>query len=137
MKKFKYILASSVLSLALVSCSSSKQNMDVSNIVPGAAGTITVKSAENDNTELTVKVKHLAPAQKVSTNASNYIVWIQPQGSRNYQNVGALKVNSDLEGFQTTTVPYKTFKVLVTPENGTMAQAPTGPAIFEKQVSRQ
>jgi hypothetical protein len=133
----KYYLACSVLSLTLMSCSSSKQTMEASNIVPGAAGTVTVKSAENDNTELTVRVKHLAPAQKVATNASNYIVWIQPEGARNFQNVGALKVDKDLEGMQTTTVPYKNFKVLVTPENGTMAQNPTGPAIFEKQVYRK
>jgi len=137
MKKCRLFLASSVLALALTGCASNKQPMEVSNIVPGAQGTVSAKSAENDNTELTVKVQHLAPAEKVSTNANNYIVWIQPEGSRNFQNVGALKVNDDLEGIQTTTIPYKRFKVLVTPEPGNMAQAPSGPAIFEKQVYRK
>jgi hypothetical protein len=137
MKRLNTLLAGAVLSLALTGCASNKQNMESSNIVPGAQGTVSAKSAENDNTELTIKVKHLAPAQKVSTNASNYIVWIQPEGSRNFQNVGALRVNDNLEGSQTTTIPYKRFKVLVTPELGAMAQSPTGPTIFEKQVSRQ
>lgn len=137
MKRLNTLVAGAVLTLALAGCASNKQNMESSNIVPGAQGTVSAKSAENDNTELTVKVKHLAPAQKVSTNANNYVVWIRPEGSRNFQNVGALRVNDDLEGTQTTTIPYKRFKVLVTPEPGAMAQAPSGPAIFEKQVSRQ
>lgn len=137
MKKCRSFWASSVLALVLAGCASNKQPMDVGQIVPGAQGMVSAKSAENDNTELTVKVKHLAPAEKVSINANSYIVWIRPEGAMNYQNVGVLKMNDDLEGIQTTTIPYKRFKVLVTPEPGNMVQVPSGPAIFEKQVSRQ
>lgn len=137
MKKMKLFFTGSVLTLLLAGCASDKQPMNSSAIVPGAEGVVSAKSAENDNTELTVKVKHLAPAAKVSTNATNYIVWVQPEGSRTFQNVGALKVNKDLEGIQTTTIPYKSFRVLVTPEPGNMAQAPSGPAIFDKHVIRK
>lgn len=137
MNKMKLFITGSALTLLLAGCASSKQPMNTSAIVPGAEGTVSAKSAENDNTELTVKVKHLAPANKVATNATNYVVWVQPEGSRTFQNVGALKVNEDLEGIQTTTIPYKAFRVLVTPEPGNMAQAPSGPAIFDKHVTRQ
>jgi hypothetical protein len=137
MKKLKLILTCIVVTVLMASCSTGKQEMASSSLVPAAAGTVDVKAGDNDNTELTVIVKHLALAQKVYTGATNYIVWIKPEGSQNYQNVGALNVDSDLQGIHKTSIPYKNFKVLVTPENGNMAQLPTGPAIFEQQVMRR
>lgn len=138
MKKIKLILLCFLVMTILASCSSGKQQtMEGSSIVPSAQGNVTVKADKNDNTNVTVKVKHLAPPQKLALGATNYIVWVIPEGGRDYQNVGALKVDKDLEGFHSTTVPYKNFKVLVTPEVTSMAQNPTGPAVFEQRIMRQ
>ncbi|MBC7540453.1 MAG: hypothetical protein H7281_16635 [Bacteriovorax sp.] len=136
MKKIKLMITFLVIMGAFAGCAT-KQNMEGSNVVPGAAGMVTTKEADNNNTSMTVTVKHLAPAQKIYTGATNYIVWVQPEGTDTYQNVGALQVDSDLEGKHTTTIPYRSFKVLVTPEMSSMTQSPTGPAVFEQRVMRQ
>lgn len=137
MRKLKTLLAC-IGALALItSCASKPQVMEGSSIVPAAVGNVSVKADQNDNTNMTVKVQHLAPPQKLAVGATNYIVWIQPEGGREYQNVGALKVDRNLEGFYSTTVPYRNFKILVTPEQSTMAQNPTGPSVFQQRIVRQ
>ncbi len=134
--KLNKMIMSCALGLTLLSGCASKDDLQASNVAPGARGTVKVDSDDNNNSEVTVKVEHLAPADKVFPGATNYVVWIQPSGADTFQNVGALSVNKDLEGEHTTTVPYKDFRVLVTPEMGNMAQAPTGPTIFDQRVTR-
>lgn len=130
------IFVGCALTFALATGCSTKEDLQASNITPAARGQVKVERDDNNNSEVTVKVEHLAPADKVYPGATNYVVWIQPAGADTFQNVGALQVDKDLEGKHTTTVPYKDFRVLVTPEMGNMAQAPTGPAIFDQRVVR-
>lgn len=137
MKKIKYILACLFSLTLLVACGSQETAMQGSSIVPAAQGNVTVDSDKNNNTNMTVKVQHLAPPQKISAGATDYVVWIQPEGARNYQNVGALRVDKDLQGVYSTTVPYKNFKILVTPEVSSMVQNPSGPSVFQQNVIRK
>jgi hypothetical protein len=134
--KTKELLLLGTLSLALAAGCSTKEDLTASAIAPAAKGEVKVNEDRQDNSEVTVKVQHLAPPEKFYPGATNYTVWIQPSGSDTFQNVGALKVDDDLEGEYKTTVPYKDFRVLVTPEMGNMAQAPTGPTIFDQKVTR-
>lgn len=134
--KTNKLIVGCALGMALLTGCATKEDLQASNITPGARGTVKVDSDANNNSEVTVKVEHLAPADKVYPGATNYVVWIQPSGADTFQNVGALTVDKDLEGKHTTTVPYKEFRVLVTPEMGNMAQAPTGPTIFDQRVVR-
>ena len=136
MKKFNLMFVCLLTLTIMTGCGTTKKNMEGSNIVPAAEGIVTAKSGDNDNTIVTVSVKHLAPAQKIFSGATNYIVWIQPEGSDNYQNVGALQVDKDLAGKHTTTIPYKNFIVLVTPEMSSMTQSPSGPTVFQQRVMR-
>lgn len=136
MKKIFTLIMSSILITLLYSCGTTKQSMISGENVPAAEGIVSVKEADNDNTSMTVTVKHLAPAKKVYTGATNYVVWIKPEGASAFQNVGALQVDKNLDGTHTTTVPYKHFMVLITPELSSMGQSPTGPTVFEQQVVR-
>lgn len=136
MIKLNKIVTGCALGMALLAGCATKEDMHASNVVPSARGQVKVEADDNNNSEVTVKVEHLAPADKVYPGATNYVVWIQPAGADTFQNVGALAVDKDLEGEHTTTVPYKDFRVLVTPEMGNMAQAPTGPTIFDQRVVR-
>jgi hypothetical protein len=137
MKKMITLFMSLVIIISISSCGTTKQQMEGNINVPAAEGVVSVKETDNNNTSMTVKVKHLAEARKVFSGATNYIVWIRPEGSDAYQNVGALQVDKNLEGTHTTTVPYVNFKVLITPEMSSMGQTPTGPAVFEQRVMRQ
>jgi len=135
MNALKIFVGCALTFVLAIGCST-KEDLRPSSITPAARGQVKVTRDDNNNSEVTVKVEHLAPADKVYPGATNYIVWIQPAGADTFQNVGALQVNNDLEGKHRTTIPYKDFRVLVTPEMGNMAQAPTGPAIFDQRVVR-
>lgn len=131
-------LISSILILGLFSsCASDSRPLVGSYLDPAARGSVDFKADNNDNTKMTVRVKHMSPPQKIATGATKYVVWIQPEGSMLVQNVGALKIDNEREGLFSTSVPYKTFKLMVTPEVSAMVDAPTSPAVMEQRVSRQ
>lgn len=121
--------------LLLGACGSMQQLEDRQGLVPAAQGDIATASDDHGNTRMNIRVKHLAPAGKMAEDASNYVVWVRPSGGRGYQNVGTLKVDSDLAGEYKTTVPYRVFHVMITPERAPGVQRPTGPAVLEKNVS--
>jgi hypothetical protein len=84
---------------------------------------------------MSLKVKHLAPASKVSPEATVYIVWVRPRGGP-AQNVGAMDLNSNLEGSMETTTPHHRFTVLVTAEPGPQVAQPTTAPVFTSEVER-
>ncbi len=74
-----------------------EQTMHASSSSPAAQGTVKTSVADNGNTALSVRVKHLAPPSKMVSDATVYVVWIQP-GDAAIQNVGAMSLNDNLEG---------------------------------------
>lgn len=121
-------------SLALVTACSTTQVMEGSRVSPAAKGELTTSAESHGNTNLKLAVKHLAPPEKLAEGARNYVVWVQPTGTDRFQNIGALTVDSDLQGTYSTTIPHKSFKLLVTPEDSVAAVQPTGPAVFQDSV---
>lgn len=118
-------------------CSTTRLPIKGSQIAPGANGLVSVKPMDDGSTRMIVHVKHLYPAEQIWANANNYIIWIKPEGKSNYQNVGSLNVDHDLEGKQSVIIPYKNFNFLMTPEMGKTAIAPIGPSVFEQRTIRQ
>lgn len=112
-----------------------KQTMTTSAESPAGEGTVEATRADNDNTKLDIKVKHLAPPSKLADDASVYVVWIKPAKGE-AQNVGALEVDKDLVGRLETTTPHKAFTLTVTPEPSARMAAPTHKAVFTSDVNR-
>jgi len=98
-------------------------------------GTVQAKAADNGNTQLDVRVKHLSSPSKVADDASVYVVWIKPRNGE-IQNVGALEVDKDLVGKLDTTTPHRAFTLTVTPEPSARMAAPTHKAVFTSEVNR-
>jgi hypothetical protein len=115
--------------------STGKQTMITSAGSPAAEGTVQATKADNDNTKIEVRVKHLAAPSKLADDASVYVVWIQP-GKGDVQNVGALEVDKDLVGKLQTTTPHKAFTLTVTPEPSARMAAPTHKPVFSAEVNR-
>lgn len=130
MKKITALLA---LTTILLGGCATKEHLE-SKLDPSAQADVTAHKVDNDNTQLNVSVKHLAPAERLAENANQYIVWVAPEGSNFVQNVGSLKVNDNLEGRHETTIPYKNFRVFVTPESSQVAVQPSGPVVFDKTI---
>ena len=124
-----------MLAVMLLGCATTPQPMHSAAAVPASEGTVKATKGNNDNTLVEVHVKHLAPPAKVSSNATIYVVWVQPMDGA-LQNVGALVLNSDLDGGLSTVTPYHRFKLTVTPEPSAAVELPTHDAVFSADVER-
>lgn len=112
-------------------------NIAVATTVPAAQGELKVRDADN-NTSIDLNVRHLAPPERLSPQASTYVVWVRPlaDDSGRAQNIGALSVDRNLNGRLQTKTPLKQFELFVTAEPSTVAEAPTGERIMSAMVTR-
>ncbi len=104
---------------------------------PAAEGVIKATEAANENTAVEVLVKHLAPPERVSVGATTYVVWTRPFGKNGEaQNMGALRVNDDLQGQLTTVTPHRSFELFITAEPSATVQAPTSKRLLSANIQR-
>ncbi|MBL9036869.1 MAG: hypothetical protein JNG84_00010 [Archangium sp.] len=88
----------------------------------------------NGNTAVQVAVMRLAAPARIAPDASVYVVWVVPQNGEP-QNVGALRVNSNLEGTLDTVTPHRAFRLLVTPEPSATGDKPTHDPVFTADIA--
>jgi hypothetical protein len=106
-------------------------------LAPAAMGKVTTSTDRNGNTEVEVKVQHMATPQSLTPPAQTYLVWVQPRGQQ-AELLGALRVNSDnLEGSLKGTTTYKDFDVVITAENNTKPDVPSDAVILKGTVERK
>ncbi len=126
-------------------CSSAPLNLSASNRVPAAEGTVKAAEAKNGNTSIALKVKTLAPPQKVDAAATTYVVWARPLAAvrtpagnmeRLTVNLGALKVDQSLNGSLETVTPFREFELFVTAEPSATVTAPSNQALLWTTVKR-
>lgn len=112
-------------------CSTSQKFEGNSGVAPAAAAEIKTSKSDNGNTNVEVKVKHLAQPEKLANGASVFVLWLKPDGAVQFQNMGAFNVNSSLEGNYELKIPHKTFSFMITPEATASVQTPMGRTVFE------
>jgi len=113
----------------------SQEEMRSGSGVPASQGTVEATAADNGNTNLSIRVSHLAPPQRMASGATVYVVWVRPRDSVQ-QNVGALTLNDKLEGRLETVTPHSRFLVSITPESDGMVAGPTNVPVFTADVDR-
>lgn len=106
--------------------------MQTTTLDPGAVAKLEVKT-NTDNTDMTLKVDHLAKPSLLSRPASNYVVWVQQPG-REPENVGLLRVDENLKGEVKATTTATRFTVLVTAEDDAKAQTPSDRVVLRADV---
>jgi hypothetical protein len=106
-----------------------------SSIVSAAKGSIEIEKDRNGNTELRLKVEHLANPTSLSPSQANYAVWVQEKTGVP-TNQGELKVNGKLEGAFQTVTPDKHFDLFITGENNGTVKSPSGPEVMRTTISR-
>lgn len=109
--------------------------LTASSIVPAAKGSVEVGKDRNGNTEVKIKVEHLATPSSLSPSQTSYIVWLQERDAAP-SNQGALKVNGKLEGTFQTVTPSRHFELFVTGENDGTVTSPSGPEVLRTSISR-
>ena len=122
----------------LVACSGAQKTpLEPAPEVPAAEGRVETRRTDQQNTELSVEVEHLAPPDRVATGATTYVVWTQPLGTETKpQNVGAMHVGSDRSGSLKTKTPYQSFDLLVTPEASSTVTEPTNRPVFKAKIAK-
>jgi len=106
-----------------------------SEMVPAATGEVEVGHDKNKNTEIEIKVEHLAKPKDLTPPKTTYVVWIQSPTS-NLQNAGQLTVSDDLKGEFKTVTPLPNFDVLITAEDNPDTVGPPGEVVLHASVSR-
>lgn len=124
--------------LAQVGCGPSTWHLTAGQQTTAAQGQVTAKAGPNNNTQLEVRVKHLASPQKVMPGATVYVVWVRGTNeSDRPQNVGALRLDSDLQGSLDTTTPLRSFDLLITAESGPTVVEPVSGTVLIGRISRR
>jgi len=130
------LVVASVALLGLAACSHEPSGpqpvtLAASDKVPAAQGEFVLAQSADGNTKIHLAVEHMAPASRVASGATTYVVWVKPLASDGKpQNVGALQVNQDLQGTLDSVTPLKSFEVFVTPEASASVQQPSGQALL-------
>ncbi len=105
-------------------------------LLPGAEGDIKYTVSKNDNTRITLKVKHLAPPEELTPPASHYVVWTRDEKNSPAQNIGALVVDKNLDGELDAVTPWHSFELFITAEGSGQVQQPSGQPLLWTNYSR-
>ncbi len=111
-------------------------SLSTSSTLPAAEGTVKYKRSENDNTIIALKVKHLAQPEKLTPPASTYVVWTRANKDAEPQNIGALKVDDNLDGSLNGETPLHSFELFITAESSSQVKLPTGQPMLWTNYSR-
>ncbi|MEO9185163.1 MAG: hypothetical protein ABI467_16820 [Kofleriaceae bacterium] len=128
------------VAIALQACGSSPPptfKFVGSSAAPAAEGSAEVTAGPNGNSRLMVTVRHLAPPERLVPGATAYVVWVTPVADGTPQNVGALRLDSNLTGTLDTVTPLHDFVMTVGVEADPMAQKPTNTPVITSTISRK
>ena len=104
--------------LAFAACGSTAPkpySFERSSITPAAVGEVAATAGPNGNTQLAITVRHLAPPANVTPGATVYVVWATELGAEPApRNLGALRVDNNLNGRLETLTPLRSFDITIT-----------------------
>jgi hypothetical protein len=102
-------------------------------IDPSAMGDVDLSKDKNGNTNVSLRVEHLAKPTLLTPPANLYVVWFQEPGSEP-ENEGQLQVGNDLRGQLKTTTPLRNFDIFVTAETDPTTKTPSDQAVLRVTV---
>ena len=113
-----------ILLILLASCATTK-TFPVSDIVPAAEIKVKQKTNNNDNNEITIKAKYLASPQRVSSNATAFVVWMVTE-ENGIKNLGALYNENGEDSELETVTSFKGSEIFITAEEEAGVSMPQG-----------
>ena len=141
MKKYNYLNLRGVpfvmlllLTAFLCSCSR-KITFNTSTAVPAAQGYVKLKTDDNGNHAVSIKIENLASPQRLRPPGEAYVVWIETRNS-GVKNIGQLKSSSglfsnSLEATLNTVTPFKPTRVFITAEERSDIQYPGAQTVLQ------
>ncbi len=121
--------------LATHGCGSKSIPLSIDPGIPAAQGQLKVGTTENGNTKIELSVEHLAPPDRIASDATVYVVWVRSrEGAAQPVNLGGLMVDSKLKGELVTVTPLRNFLLFVTPESSRIVTTPTGKVLINAGI---
>jgi hypothetical protein len=109
--------------------------MTASGSVPAATGTVKAKRDKaNGNTNLDIKVGHLANPSRLTPPANVYVVWVRPRGG-DATRQGAIGLDNNLNGELKVVTTLKDFDLFITAEQSETVTVPSDVEIMHTHVS--
>jgi|AntRauMFilla1563_2_1112583.scaffolds.fasta_scaffold15962_1 hypothetical protein len=117
-----------ILAAFMFTACSKKMTFESSSIVPAAVGSVKIKTDQNQNHTIEVRVRNLAPADQLSPPKKTYVVWMDCKNSES-RNIGQLTSSSGflsntLKGSLNTVSSSKPTSIFITAEDDGDAQFP-------------
>ena len=102
-----------------------------SSEIPAAQGKVHLRNTKNGNVEIKLSVKHLAPPGRITPGATVFVVWARGLApGAEAQNLGALRVDKNLDGKITAVTPMQSFDLFITCEQSQTAAHPASPELL-------
>lgn len=133
MRRFASLMIA--FTLCTLTLTAKKFPLTAATTVPAARGDVEIGKDRNKNTEIKIKVEHLAKPESLTPPKSSYVVWLQEKGS-DPENQGQLRLNKKLEGNFRGVTPRKTFDIFITAEQDAAAKAPSGPEVMRATIQQ-
>lgn len=118
-----------LISVLFTTSCARKIHFDNSNVVPAARGTVKLKTDDNNNHSIEIKVRHLAPPARLQPPKSVYVVWAETS-QNGVQNLGQLKtstglISNTLKASLDAVTPFTPKRIFITAENQANIEFPS------------
>ena len=114
----------SACSFCLLASCSPKITFQQSTIVPAARGTIKIKSDDNKNHVIKMKLSYLAEPERLNPPKKCYVVWLIANNNTT-QNIGQIKTSHKLNVYFETVTSFKPSKIFITAEDSPGVEFPS------------
>ncbi len=136
--KVTFIVIISLAIIATLQSCARKITFLPSTETPAANGKVKIKKDNNDNYNIEVNIKHLAPADKLDPPAKTYVVWIETNQNET-KNMGQIVsssgfLSSKLKASFSAVSPAKPVKLFITAEENGAAFYPGGRVILTTKM---
>ena len=121
--------------LFLFSSCSKKIYFENSSVVPAAQGYVKIKKDNNNNSNIDIKVMHLADPMRLQPSAKTYVIWMDTE-SNSIKNLGQLEsrdhfLSKTLKGSFNAVTAFKPVKIFITAEDDAAISSPRGRPVLE------
>ena len=113
--------------IILTSCAK-KIAFNQSGVVPGASGTTKIKKDKNQNYQLDISIRDLAPSKDLMPSKEYYVVWLETENN-GIKNIGQISSSSSLlsrarKASLSTVTPFRPRSIFITAEDDMNIQYP-------------
>ncbi len=98
---------------------------------PAAVAQVSYKRDQNRNTDVTLRIEHLSPPERMNPSLNTYVVWVAPVQGGTFERQGALMVDQNRTGSISFLTPLERFKLLITAETSPLVAQPRGEPVMQ------